>query len=61
MKLTYKVLRPHQGEKWYDEGDDREADERDVAHLVSSGVLAKAEPMVANKSEPRAANKGKRK
>lgn len=55
MKFT--VLRPHFGDKHYAEGDIREIDERDVAHLIKSGVLAKAAPEVANKAEPKVANK----
>jgi hypothetical protein len=37
--MEYKVLRPHQGDKWYAQGDPREASEGDVAHLVAAGVL----------------------
>ena len=50
MKFT--VLRPHQGDKWYDKDDEREAREGDVAHLVERGVLekAKAEPAPKNKA-----------
>lgn len=59
MKFT--ALRPHQGDQWYDVGDEREADEHDVSHLVISGVLEKAAPAVLNKAEPALANKGKRK
>jgi len=59
MKFT--VLRHHVGDKPYAEGETREADERDVAHLVKSGTLAKAAPPVKNKAEPAVANKGKRK
>ncbi|MCA0963288.1 hypothetical protein [Salipiger bermudensis] len=55
MKFT--VLRPHQGDKWYDEGDEREAREADVAHLVERGVLAQAKPQ--KKAEPAAKNKAR--
>lgn len=58
---TFKVLRQHHGDQPYAEGDTREADERDVAHLVASGVLepvkAKAEAAVQNKAEPTLRNK----
>ncbi|MBM3603645.1 MAG: hypothetical protein FJX25_02580 [Alphaproteobacteria bacterium] len=59
----FKVLRQHHGDKPYAEGDTREADERDVAHLVANGVLepmkAKAEPAAKNKAEPAVQNKAK--
>lgn len=41
--MEYKVLRPHQGDKWYAQGDPREAKEADVAHLVKAGVLKPAD------------------
>ena len=57
----FKVLRQHHGDQPYAEGDTREANERDVAHLVENGVLepvkAKAEPAFKNKAEPAAPNK----
>ncbi|TDK51143.1 hypothetical protein [Antarcticimicrobium luteum] len=37
--MRYIVKRPHQGDRWYAEGAVREADEREVAHLVANGVL----------------------
>jgi len=40
--MEYKVLRPHQGDKWYAQGDPREANEGDVAHMVAAKVLAAA-------------------
>ena len=55
MKFT--VLRPHQGDRWYDTGDEREARLTEVQHLVDRGVLAKAEPEVETKAEPKARNK----
>lgn len=59
----FKVLRQHQGDQPYAEGDTREADERDVAHLVANGVLepvkAKAEAPAKNKAEPAVQNKAK--
>lgn len=60
---TFKVLRQHHGDKLYSEGDIREAEEQDVAHLVANGVLepvkAKAEPAARNKAEPAVQNKAK--
>lgn len=50
--MKYLVTRAHQGDKWYAEGDTREADERDVRHLIERGILVeqKAEPKVKNKA-----------
>ena len=58
-KTTYIVLRQHYGDKPYAAGDEREANPRDVAHLVSSGVLAekKAKAKAKNKAEPAVQNK----
>lgn len=53
--MKYKVLRPHQGDKWYDAGDPREARETDVQHLVDRGVLEKVKPEA--KAEPAPVNK----
>ena len=57
----FKVLRQHYGDKLYMAGDTREADERDVAHLVERGVLepvkTKAAQPVENKAEPKVRNK----
>ncbi len=48
--VQFDVLRPHQGDKWYAEGDERTADEREVAHLVARGVLRKKAPEMENKA-----------
>lgn len=53
--MKFKVLRPHQGDTWYDAGDEREAREADVQHLVDRGVLEKAKPEA--KAEPAPKNK----
>ena len=37
--MEFEVKRPHQGDKWYAEGDTRVADENDVGHLIANGVL----------------------
>lgn len=60
--MKYQVLRQHLGDRLYNKGEDREARESDVAHLVRTGVLLpmKAEPVVENKAEPRVANKSRR-
>lgn len=55
--MQYLVLRPHQGDKWYNGGDVREAREAEVAHLVRSGVLQKMAPVQENKAVSVAANK----
>lgn len=56
---TYDVLRTHQGDKPYKAGDTREANPRDVAHLVARGVLIekKAARKAKNKAEPAVSNK----
>ncbi|WP_203595689.1 hypothetical protein [Salipiger sp. PrR003] len=48
--MKFKVLRPHQGDVWYAAGDEREAREAEVQHLVDRGVLAKVEPEPKNKA-----------
>ncbi len=57
----FKVMRQHQGDKPYAEGDTRDAEERDVAHLIANGVLqpirGKADPTVRNKADPAVQNK----
>ena len=59
-KVTFNVLRRHEGDRLYDEGDTREAVPADVAHLITGGVLTKAEAKTANKAEPAVANKSKK-
>lgn len=57
----YKVLRQHYGDKQYWPGDTRQAEQRDVQHLIDGGTLAapaaKAEPKPSNKAEPAVVNK----
>lgn len=48
--MKYLVKRPHQGDQWYGEGDEREADARDVAHLVAAGVLVPSEEQDAEEA-----------
>lgn len=52
--MKYIVKRAHQGDHWYNEGDEREAREADVQHLVDRDVLEPA-------SEKKAAAKPKNK
>jgi hypothetical protein len=43
--MRYLVKRPHQGDKFYNPGDFRDAKENEVRHLLARGVLEKmAEP-----------------
>ena len=54
----FQVVRQHLGDKMYMPGDEREASEADVRHLIDNGVLKrKAEPKPANKAEPPVQNK----
>jgi hypothetical protein len=58
-KKTYEVLRPHQGDRFYAQGETREAESADVAHLVKSGTLVetKAQKQPQNKAAPAPKNK----
>lgn len=66
--MKYTVMRPHQGDKWYDVGDPREAKPNSVAHLVASGTLVgpsdddgeTSEPAVENKADTPATNKAQK-
>lgn len=55
----YTVNRRHLGDKMYQPGDEREARESDVAHLLARGVLSevKAETKLRNKAEKPVLNK----
>lgn len=67
-KQKYEVLRDHDGDRFYREGDTREAVPAEVKHLVDLGVLgepgarkkAKAEAAPANKAETAPANKSRK-
>lgn len=50
--MKFDVLRQHYGDKQYWPGDERDASEADVKHLVESGVLKrqKADQRPANKA-----------
>lgn len=60
---TYKVLRSHEGDKFYSDGDTRELSAADAKHLVDLGVLKeiaegeKMEGAPQNKAEKPAKNK----
>lgn len=70
-KLRWKVLRRHDGDRLYEEGEVREGTKAELGHLapstleligpaakpVPAAVEAKAEPEPTNKSEPAPANK----
>jgi hypothetical protein len=55
--MKFKVLRQHTGDRFYNPGDERDADEREVAHLLASGTLEKMADPVKNKAEPAVKNK----
>lgn len=52
----YKVIREHVGDRHYNVGDEREANENDVAHLIGR-CLVKAEKPVENKAAKPLKNK----
>lgn len=58
--MQYVVKRQHFGDKQYYAGDVREAEPRDVAHLIKSGVLVEknSNQTILNKAEKPAKNKG---
>lgn len=39
--MQFEVMRQHLGDRFYNEGDTREANEQDVMHLIKNGVLRK--------------------
>lgn len=49
--MKFLVKRQHFGDRMYMPGDEREASESDVAHLVKAGVLEKTEGTAKNKAE----------
>ncbi|MDH4992059.1 hypothetical protein QEZ48_14660 [Aquamicrobium lusatiense] len=62
--MKFDVLRRHIGDKLYEQGDQREVEERDVAHLIKNGVLRPlmraAVKEVAVKAEANAENKAEK-
>lgn len=55
--MKFIVKRPHQGDRWYEAGEDREAAETEVQHLVKSGVLVASEAAPEKKAAARVKNK----
>jgi hypothetical protein len=65
--MEYRVLRAHDGDRFYHEGEIRTAREVDVKHLLPNTLepvgdapeppAEKAEPPVQNKAEPPVVNK----
>lgn len=47
--MQFEVMRQHLGDRFYNEGDIREANEQDVMHLIKNGVLRKK--IVVDKAE----------
>lgn len=47
--MQFEVMRQHLGDRFYNEGDTREANEQDVMHLIKNGVLRKK--MTTSKAE----------
>lgn len=56
MLTRYRVLREHDGDRFYQEGDTRDAKASDVGHLVGR-VLEEIGPVPAEKAEPAPKNK----
>jgi hypothetical protein len=56
-KVTFNVLRRHEGDKLYEENDTREMTEADARQLVGLGVLERADAKPKNKAEPAPSNK----
>lgn len=57
--MQFAVIRRHLGDKMYEPGDVREANEADVRHLIKSGVLVRK--LQAQKVETKPAPKSERK
>lgn len=57
--MKYDVKRQHLGDRMYSAGDTRDANPKDVTHLVASGVLVeqKAAPKPKNKAVKAPKNK----
>lgn len=57
--MKFKVMRQHYGDKTYMPGDEREAREADVQHLVDRGVLVAEKKADAPKNKAVSAPKNK--
>lgn len=56
----FRVVRQHQGDRFYKEGETREGTKADFAHLIPrvlQPIEAKADTAEENKAEPPVANK----
>ena len=51
-KVTFNVLRRHEGDRLYEEGNTREAVAAEVAHLVAAGVLVRVDLANVGKVDP---------
>lgn len=49
MTKTFKVMRQHEGDRFYKEGETRELAVSDAAHLVRLGVLAEIDATADDK------------
>ncbi|MBY5733508.1 hypothetical protein HFO26_24975 [Rhizobium leguminosarum] len=58
-KIVYTVMRSHEGDKFYKEGDKRELSAAEAKQLVELGVLVKAKPAPQNKAAPAPKNKAR--
>lgn len=56
QKNAYKVLRRHEGDRFYEEGDTREGTAAELGHLVPN-VLELIGPVKAEKAEAKPKNK----
>lgn len=52
--MRYKVMREHEGDKPYVEGDVREINEIDAKHLVDMGVLQTIDVVIESQNKPSA-------
>ena len=52
--MEYKVMREHEGDKYYAEGDVREISEIDAKHLVVIGVLQPIDAAIESPNKPSA-------
>lgn len=55
--MKFMVIRQHLGDRMYMPGDEREAQESEVAHLLKNGVLEKAGVSGQKKAAPKPLNK----
>jgi hypothetical protein len=67
-EITYRVVRRHEGDRMYEEGETRTGTKAELGHLVPNVLVemeaeakpqTKAEPAPSNKAEPAPRNKSK--